>query len=393
MRYILHVDMNAFFASCHQAENPAWRGKPLLVAGDPKKRHGIILTASYEARKYGVKTGIPVWQAKKLCPQGIFVPPDHGLYLSYAEKILEIMRFYTPLVEPFSIDEAWLDVTGSVRLFGPAAEIGRTLQQRIREEVKISCSVGLAPNKFLAKMASERQKPNGFTVIMPADVEKILWPLPVEEMVGVGHKLAPALKEMGVETIGRLAAMPKHLLTARFGVIGEVLLKLANGEDDSPVDPHALDKVKSIGHSVTLPRDLCDPEDIARVLLDLSERVGRRLRRGGYSARTVTLTVKDQNFVSTTRSRTLPGPTVLTETIYETALSIYRTHYEPWRKVRLLGVSVSNLQEKEEGRQLALWYGNEEKRARLTEAVDTLKDRFGDYILRRASLCGAESIN
>ncbi|NLN06790.1 MAG: DNA polymerase IV [Firmicutes bacterium] len=393
MRYILHVDMNAFFASCHQAENPAWRGKPLLVAGDPKKRHGIILTASYEARKYGVKTGIPVWQAKKLCPQGIFVPPDHGLYLSYAEKILEIMRFYTPLVEPFSIDEAWLDVTGSVRLFGPAAEIGRTLQQRIREEVKISCSVGLAPNKFLAKMASERQKPNGFTVNMPADVEKILWPLPVEEMVGVGHKLAPALKEMGVETIGRLAAMPKHLLTARFGVIGEVLLKLANGEDDSPVDPHALDKVKSIGHSVTLPRDLCDPEDIARVLLDLSERVGRRLRRGGYSARTVTLTVKDQNFVSTTRSRTLPGPTVLTETIYETALSIYRTHYEPWRKVRLLGVSVSNLQEKEEGRQLALWYGNEEKRARLTEAVDTLKDRFGDYILRRASLCGAESIN
>ena len=393
MRYILHVDMNAFFASCHQAENPAWRGKPLLVAGDPKKRHGIILTASYEARKYGVKTGIPVWQAKKLCPQGIFVPPDHGLYLSYAEKILEIMRFYTPLVEPFSIDEAWLDVTGSVRLFGPAAEIGRTLQQRIREEVKISCSVGLAPNKFLAKMASERQKPNGFTVIMPADVEKILWPLPVEEMVGVGHKLAPALKEMGVETIGRLAAMPKHLLTARFGVIGEVLLKLANGEDDSPVDPHALDKVKSIGHSVTLPRDLCDPEDIARVLLDLSELVGRRLRRGGYSARTVTLTVKDQNFVSTTRSRTLPGPTVLTETIYETALSIYRTHYEPWRKVRLLGVSVSNLQEKEEGRQLALWYGNEEKRARLTEAVDTLKDRFGDYILRRASLCGAESIN
>ncbi|NLM45451.1 MAG: DNA polymerase IV [Firmicutes bacterium] len=393
MRYILHVDMNAFFASCHQAENPAWQGKPLLVAGDPKKRHGIILTASYEARQYGVKTGIPVWQAKKLCPHGIFVPPDHGLYLSYAEKILEIMRSYTPLVEPFSIDEAWLDVTGSVRLFGPAPEIGRMLQRRIREEVKIPCSVGLAPNKFLAKMASERQKPNGFTIIMPADVEKILWPLPVEEMVGVGHKLAPALKEMGVETIGRLAAMPKPLLTARFGVIGEILLKLANGEDDSPVDPHALDTVKSVGHSVTLPRDLCDPEDIARVLLDLSERVGRRLRRGSYSARTVTLTVKDQNFVSTTRSRTLPGPTFLTETIYETALSIYRAHYEPWRKVRLLGVSVSNLQAREEGRQLALWGGSEEKLARLTEVADTLKDRFGDYILRRASLCGAESID
>ncbi|HHX73433.1 MAG TPA: DNA polymerase IV [Firmicutes bacterium] len=391
MRHILHVDMNAFFASCHQAENPAWRGKPLLVAGDPKKRHGIVLTASYEARKYGVKTAIPVWQAKKLCPHGIFVPPDHSLYLSYAEKILEIMRTYTPLVEPFSIDEAWLDVTGSVRLFGPAPEIGRMLQQQILREVKIPCSVGLAPNKFLAKMASERQKPNGFTVIMPADVKKVLWPLPVEEMVGVGRKLAPALKEMGVETIGQLASMPKHLLTARFGVMGEILRNLANGEDDSPVDPHALDTVKSIGHSVTLPRDLCNPEDIARVLLDLSERVGRRLRHGGYSARTVTLTVKDQNFVSTTRSRTLPEPTILTETIYETALSIYRTHYEPWRKVRLLGVSVSNLQERGEGRQLALWSGNEEKLARLTEAADALRDRFGDYILRRASLYSDEN--
>ena len=333
-----------------------------------------------------MKTAIPVWQAKKLCPEGIFVPPNHSLYLAYSEKILTILRSYTPLVEPFSIDEAWLDVTGSFRLFGSAGEIGRVLQKRILEEVQIPCSVGIATNKFLAKMASERQKPNGFTVIGAEDVEKVLWPLPVEEMVGVGRKMAPALQEMGVETIGGLAAMPLRLLTSRFGVMGEILLHLANGEDNSPVDPHALDSAKSIGHSVTLPQDINDPDDISRVLLDLSERVGRRLRHGGYAARTVTLTVKDQNFVSSTRSRTLMEPTTLTETIFTTALSIYRQHYEPWRKVRLLGIAVSNLHDKVDGFQLSFWDNSDERLTRLTEAADVIKDRFGDYVLRRASL-------
>ncbi|NLP37854.1 MAG: DNA polymerase IV [Firmicutes bacterium] len=386
MRAIIHIDMNAFFASCHQAENPLWRGKPLLVAGDPQKRRGIILTASYEARKYGIKTGMPVWQAKKLCPEAIFIPPDHSLYLSYSQKILEIMRSYTPLVEPFSIDEAWLDVTGSKRLFGPAEAIGHTLQQRIRNELGIPSSVGIAPNKFLAKMASERKKPNGFTVINAGNMQEILWPLPVEKMVGVGHKSAAALKEMGINTIGELAKMPPKLLVSRFGVMGEILFHLANGRDDSPVDPHTLDTAKSIGHSVTLPRDINDPEDVSRVLLDLSERVGRRLRRAGYSARTVTLTIKDQNFVSVTRARTLNKPTFLTETIYKTALSIYHRQFEPWRKIRLLGVAVSNFQDRQSGFQLTLWGQNEEKLSRLTEAADTIKDRFGEQALRRATL-------
>ncbi|NLM51926.1 MAG: DNA polymerase IV [Firmicutes bacterium] len=386
MRSIIHIDMNAFFASCHQAENPNWRGKPLLVAGDPQKRRGIVLTASYEARKYGIKTGIPVWQAKKLCPEAIFVPPDHSLYLSYSQKILEIMRSYTPLVEPFSIDEAWLDVTGSKRLFGTAEEIGRALQQRIKTELGIPSSVGIAPNKFLAKMASEQKKPNGFTIINADNMQEILWPLPVEKMVGVGHKSAAALKEMGINTIGELARMPLHLLTSRFGVMGEIFFHLANGRDDSPVDPHALETAKSIGHSVTLPRDINDPEEVSGVLLDLSERVGRRLRRAGYSARTVTLTIKDQNFVSLTRAQTLNKPTFLTETIHQTALSIYRRQFEPWRKIRLLGVSVSNLQDRQTGFQLTLWGQNEEKLSRLTEAADAIKDRFGEQALRRATL-------
>lgn len=391
MRQIIHVDMNAFYASCHKAQNPQWREMPLLVAGDPKKRHGIILTASYEARRFGVKTGIPVWQARKLCPQGIFVPPNHSLYQSYSEQILAIMQDYTPLVEPFSIDEAWLDVTGCSRLFGTAAQIGQALQERIFAELGIPCSVGISANKFLAKMASERQKPNGFTQLWPDDIPRLLWPLPVEEMVGVGRKMAPALKEMGVETIGQLAAMPIRLLTSRFGVVGEALQLLANGRDDSPVDPGAFDTVKSVGHSLTLPRDINDPDDVAAVLLNLSEKVGRRLRRGGQIARTVTVTVKDQNFTSTTRSRTLSEPTGLTEDIYGTALDIYRCQFEAWRKVRLLGVSVSNLLPAGAGMQLRFWGRADEKLEQLTKATDCIRDRYGDTVLQRARLYERET--
>jgi DNA polymerase IV len=387
MRRILHLDMNAFYASCHQAENPAWRGQPLLVAGDPKKRHGIILTASYEARRFGIRTGIPVWQAKRLCPGAVFVPPDHKLYQRYSTRILQLMGQYTPLVEPFSIDEAWLDVTGSFRLFGSAEAIGRRLQQEILQTLGIPCSVGVSANKFLAKMASEREKPLGFTVLWPQDVAAVLWPLPVEEMVGVGRKMAPALKEMGVETIGQLAAMPVRLLSGRFGIVGEALQHLANGWDDSPVDPNALDTVKSVGHSLTLPRDIRDPEDVACVLLSLSEKVGRRLRHAGCHAKTVTLTVKDQNFASSTRSRTLHGATGLTEDIYATAYDIYRTQYEPWRKVRLLGVSVSNLVPAGSGVQMTLWDMSGEKKIRLTQATDRLRDRFGETAVSRARLC------
>ena len=387
MRQIIHVDMNAFYASCHQAQNPAWRGKPVLVAGDPQKRHGIILTASYEARQFGVKTGIPVWQAKKLCPKAIFVRPDHLLYMEYSIKILAILRTYTPLVEPFSIDEAWLDVTGSRRLFGTVEEIGHDLQQRILTELGIPSSVGISANKFLAKMASELQKPRGFTVLWPEFIPAKLWPLPVGAMVGVGRKLSPALREMGVETVGQLAAMPVRLLASRFGVVGEALQQLANGIDDAPVDPGALDTVKSVGNSLTLPRDINNQEDVGSVLLDLSERVGRRLRQGGYITRTITLTVKDHNFVSITRSRTLPEPTCLTEAIYNTAFDIYHQQFEPWHKVRLLGVSVSNLLPRATGYQLSFWDDSTERLNNLTQATDRIRDRFGDYSLRRARLC------
>jgi DNA polymerase-4 len=276
-------------------------------------------------------------------------------------------------------------------LFGTAEEIGRKLQQRILHELKIPCSVGIGPNKFLAKMASGIQKPLGFTVINKSNLQKLLWPLPIEEMVGIGPKTAPILKEMGINTIGQLAAMPEKLLSGRFGVMGTFLWQLANGQDNSPVDPGALQTVKSIGHSVTLPRDISDPGEISRVLLALSERVGRRLRRSGYTARSVILTVKDHNFVSGSRTKTLPEPTVLTETIYQTAVSLYRQKFTPWRKVRLLGVAVGKLQLKEAGRQLSLFKNNREKLDRLTAAADEIRDRFGDKVLRRATLYRSDS--
>lgn len=387
MRRIIHVDMNAFFASCHQAKDPSLRGKPVLVAGDPQKRHGIILTASYEARKFGVKTAMPVWEAKKRCPHGIFVRPEHRLYLDYSRRVFQILCEYTPLVEPFSIDEAWLDVTGCGRLFGTAEEIGRMLQKRINDELSLSCSVGISENKFLAKMASELQKPNGFTVLEAKDVPAVLWPLPVEEMVGVGKKMAVAFKELGVVTIGDLARMPVKILVSRFGVVGETLHHLAHGRDDSPVDPGAYDTAKSVGHSITLPRDINNVEEVERVLLDLSEKVGRRLREGGYQGKTITLTVKDHNFVTATRSVTLPEPTCLTDVIYRAACTLYRSRFEPWRKVRLLGVSVSNLSPREHGYQLALFAAEDREKAdRLARTVDSIKERYGDEALLRATL-------
>lgn len=387
MRRIIHVDMNAFFASCHQAEDPSLRGKPVLVAGDPQKRHGIILTASYEARQFGVKTAMPVFEAKKRCPHGIFVRPRHRLYLDYSRRVFQILCDYTPLVEPFSIDEAWLDVTGCGRLFGTAENIAKTLQQRIKSELSLTCSVGISENKFLAKMASEMQKPSGFTILEAGDVPAVLWPLPVGEMVGVGRKLASAFKELGVVTIGDLAKLPVKLLVSRLGVMGETLHHLAHGRDDSPVDPGAYDTAKSVGHSVTLPRDINKIEEVERVLLDLSEKVGRRMREGGYQCKTVTLTVKDHNFVTVTRSVTLREPTCLTDVIYRSACTLYKTRFEPWRKVRLLGVSVSNLAPREHGYQLTLFGAEDRERAdRLTRAVDSIKDRYGDSAMLRATL-------
>lgn len=382
MLTILHVDMNAFYASCHQAVDPSLRGRPVIVAGDPKKRNGIVLTASYEARKFGVRTAMPLWEAKRLCPKAIFLKPDYRLYVEFSHRAMEILKRFTPLVEVFSIDEAWLDVEGCEGLFGDALTIAEKIQKSMMEELSLPCSVGVSCNKLLSKMASDMKKPMGITVITPDDVQNMLWPLPVEELYGVGPRIAKHLKKMNVNTIGDLARIPAEFLQAAFGVVGLRLHRWANGIDDSPVDPHSADEAKSMGHSVTLPQDVTTWEEAEAVLLSLSEQVGRRVRCGGYVGRVVTVTLRDSSFVTVTRSATVPY-TNLTEDIYRAAKKLLHSNWDGKTPLRLLGVSLSGLIK--EFDQISL-FAEDEKKKRLDRAVDEIRERFGDDAIFRASL-------
>jgi len=386
---ILHVDMNAFYASCHQAKDPSLKGKPIMVAGDPKKRNGIILTASYEARKYGVKATMPNWQAKKLCPHAIFVKPDYELYVRTSQKVMEILGRFTPLVEVFSIDEAWLDVTGCERLFGDSVTIAHKIQTAIKSELDLLCSIGVSSNKLLAKMASNLKKPNAVTVLPPEDVPKVLWPLPVDELFGVGRRMAEHLNRMNIKTIGDLAKVPQGLLNKAFGLNGVYLHLWANGMDTSPVDPHAMDEAKSMGHSVTLPKDITSYEEAETVLLFLAEQVGRRIRRENYMGRTVTITLRDNTFCTITRSATI-SYTNSTEDIYSLAKKLLYCNWDGRTPLRLLGVSLSQLVKDFE--QLSL-FDNDEKKRKLNKAIDQIKDRFGDGIIFRAKLLNDEELN
>ena len=379
---ILLADMNSFYASVHQALDPALRGRPVVVGGDPAKRHGIVLAASVEAKARGVKTGMPVWEAKELCPQGVFLKPRHDLYTAFSARIVSIMRDFTPLVEPFSIDEAFLDVSGCEELFGPPVEIALKLKGRIREEVGVLCSVGVGPNKLLAKMAAGMQKPDGLTVLDYPDVPVKMWPLPVRELFSVGPRLEKRLKELNVYTIGDLARYPPEVLERRFGLVGRVLHLSANGTDYSPVDPHSPERVKSIGHQITLPRDYRGYEGIETVIWELGEMVCRRARAGGYAGRTVALTLKDAGFAVFSRSRTLPRPTALPEEVCRAALDILRAHWPPWQPVRMVGLSLGGLFVPA-AEQLDL-FGETEKARRLHSACDAVRDRFGELSIFRA---------
>lgn len=384
MLSIIHVDMNAFYASCHQAKDPSLKGKPLLVAGDPKKRNGIVLTASYEAREYGVKTAMPNWQAKKLCPQAIFIKPDHDLYARISREVMDILRRFTPMVEIFSIDEAWLDVAGCESLFGDSISIARQIQTTIADELDISCSIGVSCNKLLAKMASDMKKPRGITVISSDDVPKKLWPLPVKNLFGVGRRMASRLYKLNVKTIGDLARVPVTLLEQNFGINGRHLHLWANGIDDSPVDPHSTDDAKSMGHSTTLAQNVTSFEEAEKVLLSLSEKVGRRVRRENYVGRTVTITLRDVSFNTITRSVTIPH-TNSTEDIYFFAKKLLYAHWDGQKPLRLLGVSLSQLAD--EFNQISV-FGDIEKKKKLDKVMDDIKDRFGDESIFRARLLG-----
>jgi DNA polymerase IV len=382
-RTILHVDLDAFFAAVEQRDRPELRGRPVIVGGGGPNQRGVVSAASYEARKFGVHSAMPLRTAGRLCPNGVFLPVDGAKYQAVSREVMTILRRYTPLVEPISIDEAFLDVTGSRKLFGDGETIGRLVKKAIHEEVGLTASVGVARTKLVAKIASDLRKPDGLVVVKPGDEEAFLRPLPISRLWGVGAKSAAALSEYGVRTIGDLAALPADLLVRRFGKHGASLGDRARGLDADPVGNR--DAAKSVGHEHTFDVDTSDRDVIERTILAMSEGVAGRLRDSHVRASTVTVKIRDTSFRTITRQRTLSEPTDLTEPIFRTALELARPEVRGL-KIRLLGVTASGLGERD---QLSLFEADDPRRRRVTEAADTVRHRFGERAITRARLVGS----
>jgi len=374
--------MDAFYASVEERDRPELVGKPVIVGGTPEGR-GVVAAANYVARKFGVHSAMPAVTAHRLCPHGVFLRPRMEYYAEVSDQIRAIFEKYTPLIEPLSLDEAFLDVTGSEPLFGPAVSIGRAIKQEIRERLRLIASVGVAPNRFLAKIASDLKKPDGFVVVEPTQVQEFLDLLPVGRLWGVGRVTGQVFEKLGIHRIGQLRQMPVELLRHHFGSSGEHLGELAQGIDDRPVVPEQ--EAKSISHETTFAKDLEDPEIMRAWLLELSEQVGCRLRRHGLKGRTVHLKVRFGDFHTITRAQTLPHPTNVTQEIWQTAAQMFAERLPARRlHIRLLGVGMSNF-EHPAMVQLSLFPEVEnERQARLDEVADQIKEKFGQTGLQRA---------
>jgi DNA polymerase-4 len=381
---ILHVDLDAFYASVETQKDPSLAGRPVVVAGAGGR--GVVMSASYEARRFGVTSAMPAVRARRLAPGAAFVPPDFEAYRTYSNRFREILLAHTPLVEPLSLDEAFLDVAGAVRLFGPPPAIAGRIREQVRHELGFNCSVGVAPNKFLAKLASTQAKPDGLLHVRDGAVQEFLDPLPVGALWGAGERTVETLGRLGVRTVGELAALPVAVLERVLGEAnGAHLSALSRGIDDRTVVPY--EAPKSISHEETFERDLDDDGEIVREILGLSRRVAARLREDGYLARTVVLKVRLANFTTLTRSRTLPEPTDLAAKIYAVATELYRALPGARRRIRLLGVQATGLQAAG-AEQLALLRG--ERWGDLERTVDRIERRFGRGATLPATLLDGE---
>ncbi|MGB9627403.1 MAG: DNA polymerase IV [Thermodesulfobacteriota bacterium] len=380
-RIILHIDMDAFFISVEQRDNPSLLGKPAAVCGSLSR--SVVTSANYEARPYGIRAGMSVQEARRRCPQLVLVKGDHSKYTQTSARIFSILKEYTPLVEVASIDEAYLDITGSLLLFQSPFHIAQSIKSQIREKEKLTCSIGIAPNKLLAKLGSRLKKPDGLMVIQNNEVEEILKDLPVEKLNGIGPKLKEALNSMGIFTCGQLGRMSVSVLSKRFGVIGERLHEMGLGLDDSPVVPFdEEEETKSFNHSVTLEEDTYDPNIIKKVLLHLSERVSRRMRAGGYYGRRITLTVRYSDFFTFSKQKTLSNGLNSGNEIFKHGLEIFDSIPHP-KPIRLIGIGVSEL--KKEGYQLNL-FEKPNKKDNLLKAIDRVNQKFGEGTLTWAGL-------
>ncbi len=380
-RIILHVDMNAFFAAVEQQSNPRLRGKPVAVIGSQQRT--IILTASYQARGYGVKTGMTLFEARQLCPQLQLVIANNRLYTDISRRIMQIFFEYSPLVEVFSIDEAFLDVSGSLNLFGSARRIAYLIKSRLKTTFGLTCSIGIAPNKLLAKLASDMQKPDGLTLIREAEIADLLENLPVGELCGIGRKTVQKLERLGITTCGVLGRASLPLLKRHFGIVCEQLLQMARGIDERSVLPIGQEPVvKTVSHSMTLKRDIDDRDDIARFLLQLSEMVGRRVRRYAVRGRTVTLILRYVDFSTFSRQQQQPEAICRSDQIYLAALKIL-DQLVLTQPVRLLGVRLSAL----ETRQLQMpLLPDERRKDALAASLDQVNDRYGEFAVMPGNL-------
>lgn len=382
-RMILHIDMDAFYASIEERDRPGLRDKPMVVGGNPDKR-GVVAAANYTARRYGIHSAMPTAQAKRLCPSLIILPPRHTYYAQISQQIRDIFHRYTPLVEPLSLDEAFLDVKHSHRLFGDATEIGRRIKREIRDKLRLTASVGIAHNKFLAKIASEAGKPDGFLEVNPAGVQAFLDRLPVSKLWGVGKVGERSLQKHGIHTIGELRARTPAFLEELLGSWGETLWELAHGRDTRVVVPDH--KSKSISHETTFAEDITDAEALRGWLLDLTRQVATRLRCNHLRGRVVIVKIRFADFRTITRSRTLPQSTDVTQELCDTGLALLLPNLPlRHRGVRLLGFSVSGF-EGDESRQTDLFSEPaRDKNVRLDTASDWILTRFGRTALTRAA--------
>ena len=380
---ILHVDMDAFYASVEIRDDPSLRGKPVLVGGSPEGR-GVVAAASYEARKFGVHSAMAMARALKLCPHAVVLPTRISYYAEISQHIRSIFEAYTPLVEPLSLDEAFLDVAGSEALFGPAPQIGREIKRRIREELNLVASVGVAPSKFVAKIASDLKKPDGFVIVEADQVEAFLDPLPVGRIWGVGKVTDKALERLGLRTIGQLRRQPLERLTQLFGSSGDHYWRLAQGIDDRKVVPDR--EAKSISHETTFAEDISDIEVLRSWLVELVEQVGRRLRRHGLRGRTVELKIRFSDFKTISRSESLPEPTDITQELLQVALDLLATKLPSGsRPLRLLGMGVSGLGPSELAPASLFADPDRDKQRQLDRISDQIAERFGKQAIGRAA--------
>lgn len=389
---IIHLDLDAFFASVEQKDNPAYRGKPLIVGGisggKGNSNRGVVCAASYEARKYGVHAGMPIWEARQKCPQGIFVPSQMNKYVEASKKFFQICSDYTPLIEPLSVDELFLDVSGCESLFGSSEIIGRKIKERVYQELGIKVSVGIAENKFLAKIATNLGKPDGFYIIPSKDIQKILYPLPVSSLWGIGKKTEELLKKSGIYLVEQLARMPDSILENLLGKNGKKMKLLAQGIDESPVTPPST--AKSIGKETTFGTNITEKVVLIKELLKISQMVSYTARKKGYKGRTITLKIRFHNFITLNKSMTLENSTNIDDLIFKTVVRLLDKINIKKGGVRLLGIKLSNLTLGNERKQLKFLRDEEDKKdeklEQLTQSLDKIREKFGTKAVTRASL-------